>query len=127
MNGYGVSVLPTLYESLIYLRLKDRPRFIWIDVWCIDLADNQEESVQGFRMSLIYFKALKIIAYLGETYLCCGSALQLLEDVHFNMNYADLCHKSFKHLLLSFRLLLEAPWFPRTWVRQGVFMAGSLE
>ena len=43
------------------------------------------------------------------------------------MNHADLCHEGFNHLLLGVQLLLEAPWFTRTWVRQEAFMADSLD
>ncbi|KAL8757904.1 MAG: hypothetical protein Q9199_001867 [Rusavskia elegans] len=126
-NGHDISVLTTLYDALIHLRLRDRPRFIWIDALCINQADNEEKSVQVFRMSSVYYKAVKVIAYLGQTYTCCGSALQLLNKVDFDKSHADLCHEGFKQLLLGVQLLLKAPWFTRTWVRQEVFMANSLD
>ncbi|KAL8991919.1 MAG: hypothetical protein Q9169_007532 [Polycauliona sp. 2 TL-2023] len=126
-NGNIIPVRTTLYNALIHLRLADRPRYIWIDALCINQADNEEKSVQVFRMSSVYYKAEKVIAYLGKTYDCSEAALQLLADVDLDKTHTGICHEGFKHLLLSLQLLLEAPWFTRTWVRQEVFMANSLD
>ncbi|KAL8657884.1 MAG: hypothetical protein Q9226_001481 [Calogaya cf. arnoldii] len=126
-NGHKIPVRMSLYDALIHLRLPDKPRYIWVDALCINQSDNEEKSVQVFRMSSVYYKAVKVIAYLGQTYSCSGSALQLLEKADLRKAHANTCRRGFKYLLLSLQLLLKAPWFTRTWVRQEVFMANRLD
>ncbi|KAL8666616.1 MAG: hypothetical protein Q9168_007450 [Polycauliona sp. 1 TL-2023] len=78
-------------------------------------------------MSSVYYKASKVIAYLGEPHRGNDATLHLLTTLDLDKTHDDLCHEGFRHLLLSLQLLLQAPWFTRTWVRQEVFMANSLE
>ncbi|KAL8846928.1 MAG: hypothetical protein Q9221_008016 [Calogaya cf. arnoldii] len=126
-NGHNIPVRMSLYDALIHLRLPDKPRYIWVDALCINQADNEEKSVQVFRMSSVYYKAAKVIAYLGQTYSCSGPALQLLEKADPRKTHPNTCLEGLKYLLLSLQLLLKAPWFTRTWVRQEVFMANRLD
>ena len=126
-NKYDISVRTTLYNALLHLRLKDSSRCIWVDALCINQDDNEEKSVQVSRMSSVYYKADKVVAYLGKQSDCSDAALQLLADMDPNKTHTDLCHQGPKHFILSVQLLLKAPWFTRTWVRQEVFMANSLD
>ena len=76
-------------------------------------------------MSSIFYKAEKVIAYLGIPHESASTALQLLREVSLAGHGAPCC-EGLKHLLFSVQVLLKAPYFRRTWVRQEVFMANKL-
>jgi hypothetical protein len=61
-------VIPaSLAVALPYLRSLSHPIHLWIDSICVDQSDLNERSQQVGRMSDIYSKGTKTIAWLGPT------------------------------------------------------------
>ncbi|RMJ01878.1 hypothetical protein CDV36_015599 [Fusarium kuroshium] len=59
-------ITESLYLALSRLRLRDRPRTVWIDQLCIDQTNDVEKSLQVSVMRDIYRKASRGLIWLGE-------------------------------------------------------------
>lgn len=53
-------------KALLRLRLRDKPRTVWIDAVCINQMDKAERSRQVAIMSQIYRKGIRNVVYLGD-------------------------------------------------------------
>lgn len=79
-NG-KLSVTLNLRAALKRLRLRDRPRNLWIDAICINQKDGREKSQQVGLMQLIYERADRVLVWLGET----GEGSDLVFDKFRNL------------------------------------------
>ena len=59
-------VRPNLHAALQQLRLRDRPKRLWIDAICINQEDNDEKNAQVSLMADVYSKATSVCVWLGE-------------------------------------------------------------
>ena len=64
----SLSVTRNLADALIHLRLRDKPRKLWIDAICVNQADLKERGSQVKRMAKIYASATRVVIWLG-----CGN------------------------------------------------------
>jgi hypothetical protein len=55
-----------LLVALEHLRLRKKPRLLWIDAICINQDDIPERSEQVNKMGSIYSKARRVVLWLGE-------------------------------------------------------------
>ncbi|KAL2134482.1 hypothetical protein VTI74DRAFT_11665 [Chaetomium olivicolor] len=62
-QGKGVTV--NLERALKYLRLKDKPRTVWVDALCINQEDEGEKQMQIQRMDAVYANASTVVVWLG--------------------------------------------------------------
>ncbi|KAI0429111.1 HET-domain-containing protein [Xylaria sp. FL1042] len=67
--------------TLRYIRLRDRPRMMWIDAVCIDQNNGQEQSAQVRRMGEIFSLASGVVAWLGPSFVDSRLALTTLEEI----------------------------------------------
>ncbi|KAI8721720.1 HET domain-containing protein [Fusarium sp. LHS14.1] len=65
-DGSPRVITESLYLALSRLRLRDRPRTVWIDQLCIDQTNDVEKSLQVSVMRDIYRKASRGLIWLGE-------------------------------------------------------------
>ncbi|KAJ3467703.1 hypothetical protein MRS44_005267 [Fusarium solani] len=65
-DGSPRVITESLYLALSRLRLRDRPRTVWIDQLCIDQTNDVEKSLQVNVMRDIYRKASRGLIWLGE-------------------------------------------------------------
>ncbi|WAO86310.1 HET domain-containing protein [Fusarium falciforme] len=65
-DGSPRTITESLYLALSRLRLRDRPRTVWIDQLCIDQTNDVEKSPQVSVMRDIYRKASRGLIWLGE-------------------------------------------------------------
>ncbi|RSM01299.1 hypothetical protein CDV31_011429 [Fusarium ambrosium] len=65
-DGSPRIITESLYLALSRLRLRDRPRTVWIDQLCIDQTNDVEKSLQVSVMRDIYRKASRGLIWLGE-------------------------------------------------------------
>jgi hypothetical protein len=72
-------VTKNLATALLYLRLSDRPRVLWIDAICIDQQNLPERSHQVKRMRIIFESAQRVIAWLGSEGDNSAHALKTLD------------------------------------------------
>lgn len=76
-----VSVTQNLGRALPFLRLRDRPRVLWIDAISVNQKDLSERSTQVRRMADIYRLCSRVIIWLGEGTQYSDLAFETLELV----------------------------------------------
>jgi heterokaryon incompatibility protein (HET) len=59
-----ISVTHNLHSVLSYLRLADRPRYVWADAACINQEDAAERNQQVQLMRQIYKSAARVVLWL---------------------------------------------------------------
>ncbi|KAF5657121.1 Het6 heterokaryon incompatibility [Fusarium heterosporum] len=72
INGIPFSVTRNLYHALVEYRRqfsenngKTANSFLWVDAICLNQSDHIEKSIQVPRMSLIYGRCERVLAWLG--------------------------------------------------------------
>jgi hypothetical protein len=66
LNGHNFNIRENLDSALRHLRLKDKPRMMWVDAICINQRDNQEKAREVRRMRDIYSRAQNVVVWLGN-------------------------------------------------------------
>ena len=121
VNGCCLPITKNLFDALIELRSKTKPRLLWIDAICIDQESTAERNHQVLSMSSIYSNADEVIVWLGPTVEKWRCKCYLFE---FSCQCArSYCTKTSDPLWLS---LLHSPWFERAWVLQEVVHARKI-
>jgi hypothetical protein len=121
---YSVPILPELADALRQLRLRDRPRDLWVDAICIHQSDPVEKNAQIPKMAEIYSEATNVCVWLGTEANNSGKALKFIDRV-LNLDEIDqLVTDEFKaEEWHAFSELIRRPWFNRRWIVQEVAMA----
>lgn len=116
INGKTFAVSKTLKDALIRLRLKVKPRTIWVDAICINQTDNNERKEQVQLMDRIYLQAERVLVWLGDnTPWGLREALQdTKEEVHYGA-------------VRAVSDLLRRPWWTRVWIVQEAVLAKDIE
>ncbi|KAI0103035.1 HET-domain-containing protein [Nemania sp. FL0031] len=133
-----------LADALRHLRLRDRPRIMWIDAICIDQSNTQERSGQVQRMGRIYTLASRVVAWLGPSFPDSSLALKALrmlgEEIEITMDNIFMPSPRFAHpnwcnvkQKLPFTLdefaaiaqLCKAKYMERLWVVQELQLASA--
>lgn len=132
-NGLRLGVPPSLAEALRQIRHHCEKQWLWCDAISIDQRDLDEKAVQVKQMLLIFEKAERVVAWLGESgpgmeklarmISGTGTGAQKKARRKGRSKSAAILSKSTK---AATRALLRRPWFHRTWVRQEVFAAQIL-
>ncbi|KAM7207800.1 heterokaryon incompatibility protein 6,OR allele [Naviculisporaceae sp. PSN 640] len=151
-NDLPFEVTSNLHSALLRLRHAYQPRLFWIDAICINQSDIAERSSQVKHMQAIYSLASRVIIYLGENTLVDGVPIwpipPLLEAFsskitkrtdlpikHGTRDWiryvlspdwttnGDLRDKRWNAIIKSVILLLQQPWFLRTWIIQEAALA----
>ncbi|KAK7926543.1 heterokaryon incompatibility protein-domain-containing protein [Apiospora marii] len=130
-----------LHEALLYLRLPNEPRVMWIDALCINQEDIKEREHQVKRMAQIYSCARKVIAWIGPEHDDAAKALQGLAHIGNQIEFLDdvafapspgASEPLWYQLQVSLPFddkfwtavtsLVDRPWFWRLWVVQEIHM-----
>ena len=122
-NGTEVQITNSLSSALRHQRYRENSRYLWVDALCIHQGDNAEKSAQVRNMMVIYRKAERVTAWLGQ-------GQENLTD------FFDLCNEASSEEELSSDLSLkiqqglqrfsELPYFHRVWVQQEAYVANKL-
>jgi hypothetical protein len=131
-NDIDFPITRHLASALRHIRQPNKDRCIWTDAICVDQRiDRPEKSQQVSNMFRIFQKASKVIVWLGDVCADDSLALSVLKQVPISdvstRTHDELCLKNCEDMSASVELLLDRWWFRRTWVRQEVFAARSLE
>ena len=65
LNGRPYLLGHNLHLALLHLRSRTAPLTLWVDAVCIDQGDLEERNAQVALMSLIFMRAMKVVAWLG--------------------------------------------------------------
>lgn len=117
-NGKLMFVTDNLFNALYALRhAKNKDGYIWIDAVCINQSNNKEKAVQVQNMFLIYGKAARVVAWIGQAHEHTSSVLSFAgpKDIWEFVNPCPWLEDFYMR-----------PWFRRLWVQQEVFAARSL-
>lgn len=68
IDGHEVKVTRNLAAALREIFRHNKKQFIWADAVCINQSDINERNHQVSKMRLVYEKAEKVTAWLGEEY-----------------------------------------------------------
>jgi len=98
-------ITANLHAALLRLRHRLIGRVIWIDAVCINQEDKEEQAQQVRSMAEIYFKASRVIVWLGEA------------EAEDHDTLKAICAPCDESKSSSGILALFArPWFRRIWV-----------
>ncbi|KAI0125495.1 heterokaryon incompatibility protein-domain-containing protein [Xylariales sp. AK1849] len=141
-----ISLTKNLEIALRYLRLKARPRVMWVDAICINQADDVEKGHQVSIMGSIYRTANDVAVWIGPEEDDSNHAMGLIADLGrkvvvdwYNLSISpseagrDERHWADESQELDYGerglraicLLLSRNWFRRLWVRQEIYLAKS--
>ncbi|KAJ9142819.1 HET-domain-containing protein [Coniochaeta hoffmannii] len=152
LNAHRFEVWENAVAALRRLRLRKKPRNIWIDAICINQKDNRERSEQVLLMQQIYGQAEQVCVWLGE--LTDGGIIGMKElrgklwSVGWHQFWIDRKHgkptlpwtEQFtsstgimnRSALVEeqsngeVREILDRPWWRRTWVVQEAVLAKKI-
>jgi len=123
-------VTQNLYAALLRLRNHTYSRIIWVDVVCIDQANEKEKGGQIPLTAEIYAKASRVVVWLGEAE---GDGDRALEAIRLTGEKSAKSPNA-EVFQQAIRKLLQRPWFRRIWVlhemaatRHVLIMCGSTE
>ncbi|KAM7211862.1 Heterokaryon incompatibility protein (HET) domain containing protein [Rhypophila decipiens] len=147
LDGYSFPVTTNLESALRHLRHDQSPRRLWIDAICINQTDNSEKATQIPIMHLIYYRASRVVVWLGDGSSSPDSqedsrlAVEHIrgihslvvpgreEEVNETRNYREWPMPLFPRppfskdelrKALAFYRLLAQPWWQRAWITQEV-------
>lgn len=138
-NGKRLPVSKTVWEALNRFRHPHEIRTFWIDWVCVCQDRVRERNAQVNMMGDIFKSARKVVVWLGDDAQDSRAGMQLAKQLLHIAIYqpvtalttADLeihglprrGHKRWKALAL----ILQRPWFWRTWIVQEVAMNPNVE
>ncbi|KAF1831038.1 hypothetical protein BDW02DRAFT_572447 [Decorospora gaudefroyi] len=148
-NGCLIKVTSNLRDALRVLTNTDNmaqmPKssgYYWIDSLCVNQQNIQERNAQVARMADVFKKAENVVVWLGKEDEFTNDALTTMRRISaipeigwslvpytsfYNPEESQLVHSlnlSFYNWL-GFIVLINRPWFKRTWVVQEIAFAKS--
>ncbi|KAK5681015.1 hypothetical protein LTS10_006775 [Elasticomyces elasticus] len=118
INGQEYRLSRSLASALQRFRLVREDRYLWADALCINQHNDNEKSAQVGNMFAIYYKAQRVLAWLGPE---GGGTAEAITKVDQSSNM-----ESDSHDMLALKDLCFRPWARRVWVQQEVFAAKEL-
>jgi hypothetical protein len=146
LHGHKIRAMATSEAALRRMRLRDKPRTLWIDSICINQENADEKGHQVGMMCQTCTKTFRNLIWLGPydaTFVTSINAMEaiLQEIATETRNYADfqeLVVEQVNHSdqfskttlsntvnCLAFLPLLDNPWFSRLWIVQEASLAPS--
>ncbi|KAG9190006.1 hypothetical protein G6011_08094 [Alternaria panax] len=127
-NGVLFQISTSLFEALRALRdFEGRDQYLWVDAICINQADKTEVGKQVSNMFLIYWKARKVVAWIGSASECINDVRDALvaTEAFDKQPSTGLLDPQTVHKGLSY--IYNRPYFARLWVQQEVYAARTLK
>ncbi|KAE9362599.1 HET-domain-containing protein, partial [Stipitochalara longipes BDJ] len=139
MGDHRICIPRNLYTALRCLQLKDEPRLVWVDFFCINQEDAEERQTQVEMMYQIYQGAREVVVDLGHASEGSENLPGLFEDIivaaaeeygiHVKPRTPNALAgrarlpPSTSDIWHAFKSFLERPWFTRVWIIQEVIAA----
>ncbi|RSL51874.1 hypothetical protein CEP54_011216 [Fusarium duplospermum] len=124
----AMPVTASLHEALRCLRLKDRPRLLWIDGLCINQYDTAEKNRQVKQMFEIYRLSRRVVVHLGTATKGTHMAMVFLDYINseeirqltLHRAHGPECIETLRVIYAGLYELICRPWFERSWIRQEI-------
>lgn len=125
-NGMPLPIRENLSDASRTLRdTQDRSLFLWIDAVCINQSNDEEKSEQVWNMHMIFKKARRVIAWLGQAHEDAEKVVTVAQALW--VNPCDIRSTPHKDILLrGIEHIYTRPWFRRLWIQQEVQAARNL-
>lgn len=136
-DGHIRNVTLSLETALRHFRRKDYSVVMWIDQLCINQEDMDEKAQQIPLMGRIYKHALNTVVWLGQGNAGSESAIRLLGDLNYYLQFTDaeINPSEFERLCLpspddpvwrEVWELFSRAWFTRVWIIQEAVISREL-
>ncbi|CZR69630.1 uncharacterized protein PAC_19530 [Phialocephala subalpina] len=132
VDNQTFSISRNLADALLFLRLEDKPRTLWIDAICINQADIAERNAQISKMRAIYQFAKQVVVWLGPETDSSRKAFEYL-----NRNGTKLLlgnstqipsQKSLDSIWGALTLdIFARPYWKRLWILQEITNATQIQ
>ncbi|KAK3385762.1 heterokaryon incompatibility protein-domain-containing protein [Podospora didyma] len=149
-SGQTINATASLHDALTDLRLPRSRRYLWVDAICINQADNDEKGKQIMLMGQIYTQARRVLIHLGKPDPSVEGAMKDIRSLDWKfmpLHALRYCSRAavfgpvgvfFMDLLPKMKplggkeknfdwapimILLQRPWFQRTWIIQEAVLA----
>lgn len=124
----AMPVTASLHEALRCLRLKARPRLLWVDGLCINQYDTAEKNRQVKQMFEIYRLSRRVVVHLGVATKGTHMAMVFLDYTNseeirkltLRRAHEPECIETLRAIYAGLYELLCRPWFERSWIRQEI-------
>ncbi|KAK1758055.1 heterokaryon incompatibility protein-domain-containing protein [Echria macrotheca] len=128
LNGYEHPVGANLHVALLRLRDPFVDRVIWADAICIDQENAEERAAQVQSMVTIYFKAMRVLIWLGEEQdnSTGKQALRVIYRAADGTSSSDMPKGPTHRDHDSVWNLINCQWFKRVWVLQEAAAAQNV-
>lgn len=156
VDGVDFHITQSLQAALRQMRQKTAVRVLWADAICINQADDGEKSAQVAIMGKIFQGGKQTLAWLGDADCWTERAfrtlkMQISEDSSSTELHQDPEDESENHLgdpeakllysrylwrarelcqdifsYLSFRSILQRPYFERAWIVQEIVLSENV-
>ncbi|KAM5359764.1 hypothetical protein ACJA88_015046 [Fusarium oxysporum] len=134
------AITQNLFEALVYLRLPDSDRTLWIDAICINQQDIVEKETQIKLMHQIYGYAKRVLSWIGTA---DAGSHRIFENLHRMQDMVqDIFPLAGRPIFgttltlgdqevsnrdeTALRELLDRPYWFRAWIFQEMKFASSL-
>ncbi|KAF7188260.1 Ankyrin-1 [Pseudocercospora fuligena] len=122
VNGLTLLVRHNLWNFLHHRGGTGDFAWIWIDALCINQSDLAERSDQVAFMAKIYFRAERVLAWLGIPTYEVQLAFRLLTRPHPASGHSRLSRDE----LMAVRSICEVTYWSRLWVLQELVLARNI-
>jgi hypothetical protein len=97
---------------------------VWTDAVCINQNDNDEKTDQVQEMDIVYYRADKVLVWLGESGDFSDYAIEYVSRIVDQRNEAPKVfdHSDFRGYV-ALACLINREWFWRVWIIQKVAFA----
>ncbi|PVH77344.1 HET-domain-containing protein [Cadophora sp. DSE1049] len=119
-NGVPTVVTKNLHTALNYLRLPDKPRYLWVDALCVNQQDVKERNEQVAMMGEVYASAKPVLIWLGEANEDSDEVFALMSKV---VSEKTITEETSQKLFSFYMQLVEREWFTRLWTIQELVLA----
>lgn len=124
INGRTLAITSNLSAALVRLRDRHLERILWVDAICIDQESRVEREEQVRMMTGIYYKASRVLVWLGEgdnngdlaLRQVCAAAQKAGMKSGIHGDDQDSENPPDSSALALLEALLARPWFRRIWV-----------
>jgi hypothetical protein len=137
LNGIKFAISSNVQAAFQKLRSQTATVYLWVDAICINQSDDEEKSVQVATMLKIFQKAEKVHAWLGPQSQDSDLAMVCLSELYFtikdqleynaNKKHSEACVDRLQAIHTAVCNLFARPWFRRTWIRQEIYAANTIE
>lgn len=129
-NDITIGITSNLSTALQKLRRSKEVRYLWVDAVCIDQSNYDEKARQIRNLRIVFRKAARVIAWLGEEGERTEAAVNVLRNASaapgsdaLRLFIRSLSHREVGEAISGLLDLVKRPWLSRAWVVQEVCAA----